>query len=90
MHLALVKDDGVTALAPHQGALRPLLRSFAGDPESDLFGRLRAAESTGRTLGDDGFLAAIERLTGRPQTEQARSKASNTAKPFMQPVADCE
>ncbi len=37
---------------------------LASDPEPDLFGRLRAAERFGRPLADDGFLAAIKRLTG--------------------------
>jgi hypothetical protein len=32
---------------------------------SHQFARLRAAESVGRPLGDDRFLARIERLTGR-------------------------
>jgi putative transposase len=31
----------------------------------DLFDRLRVAESIGRPLGDDRFLARIERLTAR-------------------------
>jgi REP-associated tyrosine transposase len=34
-------------------------------PEADLFDRLRSAESIGRPLGDDRFLARIERRTGR-------------------------
>jgi putative transposase len=38
---------------------------LASEPEADLFDRLRAAESIGRPLGNDRFLARIERLTGR-------------------------
>jgi putative transposase len=37
---------------------------LASEPEQDLFGHLRAAESTGRPLGDDRFLSRIERRTG--------------------------
>ena len=38
---------------------------LASEPEDDLFERLRAAESIGRPLGDDRFLARLERSTGR-------------------------
>ncbi|MDI3560267.1 MULTISPECIES: hypothetical protein [Bradyrhizobium] len=34
-------------------------------PEVGLFTQERAAESTGRPLGDDRFIARLERLTGR-------------------------
>jgi hypothetical protein len=53
-------------------------RTFFGDPDyalyrdllaancrADMLARLRAAESIGRPLGNDQFLAGIERLTGR-------------------------
>jgi putative transposase len=59
------KDDGVTALKP----VREIIPDFAGllasAPEQDLFDKLRAAESIGRPLGNDRFLARIERQTGR-------------------------
>jgi putative transposase len=53
------RDDGLTALAPVEDLLA------SGEQEADLFDRLRAAESIGRPLGDDRFLAGIERLTRR-------------------------
>jgi putative transposase len=59
------KSDGMTALKP----IRERFPSFADllddEPEADLFSRLRAAESIGRPLGDERFLARIERLTAR-------------------------
>jgi putative transposase len=59
------KDDGLTARQP----VRDIVADFAGflssAPEQDLFDSLRAAESIGRPLGNDRFLARIERLTGR-------------------------
>jgi putative transposase len=62
------KDDGVTARAP----VRTRFRHFADliatepDPEEALaFARLRAAESIGRPLGNDRFLARLEKLTKR-------------------------
>jgi putative transposase len=38
---------------------------LAREPEADLFESLRAAESIGRPLGDERFLARFERKTGR-------------------------
>jgi len=59
------KDDGLTAIKP----VRKIAADFAGlladAPEDDLFVRLRAAESIGRPLGSDRFLARLERQTGR-------------------------
>src|SRR5450631_3461108 len=60
------RDDGVTALAPVRDRFPGFADLIASEPEADLFARLRAAESIGRPLGDDRFLARIERLTGRP------------------------
>ena len=59
------KDDGVTALAPIRDRFPSVADLLASEPEADLFGALRAAESIGRPLGNDGFLARIERQTGR-------------------------
>jgi putative transposase len=59
------KDDGVTALAPVHDRFPNFADLLASEPEVDLFASLRAAESIGRPLGDDRFLARIERRTGR-------------------------
>src|SRR5229473_6582859 len=59
------KDDGLTALTPIKDRFPRFADLLASEPETDLFERLRAAESIGRPLGDDRFLARIERLTGR-------------------------
>jgi putative transposase len=60
------KDDGVTALAPIRDRFPHFADLLAGEPEADLFARLRAAESIGRPLGNERFLAGVERRTGRP------------------------
>jgi putative transposase len=60
------KDDGVTALAPIRKRFPHFADLLASEPEAEMFARLRAAESIGRPLGHDRFLAGIERLTGRP------------------------
>src|SRR6266852_145530 len=59
------KDDGITALAPIRARFPRFADLLASEPEADLFGRLRAAESVGRPLGDDRFLARLERRTRR-------------------------
>jgi len=59
------KDDGITALAPIRDRFPRFADLLAAEPEADLFVRLRAAETIGRPLGDDRFLARIERRTGR-------------------------
>jgi putative transposase len=59
------RDDGVTALAPIRHRFPDFADLLASEPETDLFASLRAAESVGRPLGDDRFLARLERRTGR-------------------------
>jgi len=59
------KDDGVTARKPVRDIIPDFAGLLASRPEQDLFDRLRAAESIGRPLGSERFVARIERLTGR-------------------------
>ena len=59
------KDDGITELAAIKKRFPDFADLLASEPETDLFDRLRAAESIGRPLGDDRFLARLERRTGR-------------------------
>ncbi|MBV9112309.1 MAG: transposase [Hyphomicrobiales bacterium] len=58
------RDDGITARAPVRRRFRRFADLLALEPEIDVYARLRAAESIGRPLGDDRFLARIECLTG--------------------------
>jgi putative transposase len=60
------KDDGVTALVPIRDRFPRFADLLEGAAEDETFARLRAAESIGRPLGGDGFIARLERLTGRP------------------------
>jgi len=59
------KEDGLTALAPIKERYPRFADLLASEPEAELFARLRAAESIGRPLGNDRFLARLERLTRR-------------------------
>jgi putative transposase len=59
------KDDGLTTLAPIKDRFPRFADLLTIEPEAELFAHLRAAESIGRPLGNDGFLARLERLTRR-------------------------
>ena len=59
------RDDGVTALHPIKDRFPHFADLLATDADPELFDRLRAAESIGRPLGSDRFLARLERRTGR-------------------------
>ena len=63
-HLA-GRDDGITALAPIRDRIPDFAAFLAGAEDGEAFARLRAAESIGRPLGDERFMARLERLTKR-------------------------
>src|SRR5947199_6506655 len=54
------RDDGLTALAPVRDRFPNFADLLAAEPEADLFGALRSAESIGRPLGDDRFMARMQ------------------------------
>ena len=59
------RDDGLTALQPIKDRFPRFADLLATETDPELFERLRAAESIGRPLGSDRFLARLERRTGR-------------------------
>jgi len=59
------RDDGLTALQPVKDRFPRFADLLATDAAPEMFARLRAAESIGRPLGSDRFLARLERTTGR-------------------------
>jgi len=59
------RDDGLTALQPIKDRFPRFADLLATEADPELFERLRAAESIGRPLGSDRFLARLERKTGR-------------------------
>jgi len=59
------REDGLTIRSPVIARFSPF-RDFLGQsPDPGALARLRAAESVGRPLGNDKFLARLERLAGR-------------------------
>ena len=59
------RDDGLTTLQPIKDRFPRFADLLATEADPELFERLRAAESIGRPLGSDRFLARLERRTGR-------------------------
>lgn len=61
------RDDGLTARAPVKEIFPDIAGLLAHAPEDEegMLTRLRAAESIGRPIGGDRFMARIEKLTGR-------------------------
>jgi putative transposase len=59
------RDDGLTALQPVKDRFPRFADLLATEAAPEAFERLRAAESIGRPLGSDRFLARLERRTGR-------------------------
>lgn len=59
------RDDGLTARAPIRDRFPRFADLLAEEPDAEMFAHLRAAESIGRPLGGDSFLARVERMTKR-------------------------
>jgi putative transposase len=80
-HLA-ARDDGVTTVAPVLSRFPDFAAFIDTDPDDDAFERLRRAESIGRLLGDDGFIARLEALTRRGlRPGKRRPKTASADKP---------
>ena len=63
-HLA-GRDDGLVRVAPLIERVRLFVDLIGLETDQIPFAALREAESTGRPLGSDDFVAELERLTGR-------------------------
>jgi putative transposase len=59
------KDDGPTSVAPVLERYPRFADLIGAEPDAAAVARLRRAETIGRPLGDEGFLAALEARTGR-------------------------
>lgn len=66
------RDDGVTALAPVRERFPDFAEFIATEADPGALARLRKAESIGRPLGDERFVAALEAETGRVLTPGKR------------------
>ena len=59
------RDDGITTLVSVLSRVPTFAQFIAAGPDEAAFERLRRAESIGRPLGDQGFVARLEKLTHR-------------------------
>jgi putative transposase len=78
------KGDGLTLLAPIRERFPEFGDLIDGEQEAGQFDRLRAAESIGRPIGDDTFLAMIERQTKRRLRPGKRGPKPKTSTDEMQ------
>ena len=58
-------EDGMTTVAPVLERYPRFADLIATGPDPEAFDRLRQAESIGRPLGGDAFIARLEALTNR-------------------------
>jgi len=68
-HLA-ERDDGLVRVSPLIARLGRITALVDTEPEASAVAALRAAESTGRPLGADDFVADLERRLGRKLRRQ--------------------
>lgn len=59
------RDDGLTTVAPVLERYPRFAEMIDNGPDEPAFARLRRAESIGRPVGDEGFIASLEARTGR-------------------------
>ena len=76
-HLA-GRKDGVTSLSPVLDRYPDFAAFIASDPDETAFERLRRAESIGRPLGSDGFIAKLEAQTLRILKPGKRGRKPST------------
>jgi putative transposase len=69
----------VTTLAPGLARYPDFAALIEAAPDEAAFERLRRAESIGRPLGDDGFIARLEALTRRTLRPGRRGPKSSQA-----------
>jgi putative transposase len=74
------RDDKVTSLSPVLDRFPRFADLLEAGPEPELFERLRQAESIGRPLGDDRFMARLEGLTRRILKPAKRGPKSRRGK----------
>jgi putative transposase len=74
-----IEEDALTAVGRVRAIWPDLEAMLAEKPDKEAFDRLRMAESIGRPLGNDDFMAAIEEKTGRNLTPGKRGPKPKVA-----------
>jgi putative transposase len=65
VHSHLGAEDGITTTAPVRSRYPDFAAVLAAGEDDEMSMRLRRAESVGRPIGDERFLAQLERASGR-------------------------
>ena len=85
---AAARDDGLVSVAPLLERVAHATDLIGIAPDAAAIVRLRAAEASGRPLGDDDFIATLERHLGRSLRPRKRGRkpacASRAAPPEME------
>ena len=81
VHAMLGSEDGVTTVAPVLDRYPRFADLIATGPDPEAFDRLRHAESIGRPLGDDAFIAKLEALSNRSLKPAKRGPKPNKKMP---------
>lgn len=76
VHPGRVADDGLTAKGPALSRYPDFAGLIAAGEDEAMSQRLRRAESVGRPLGADAFLARLERESGQALKPAKRRPAS--------------
>jgi putative transposase len=72
------EDDGLAVMRPVLDRAPDFAALIAGDADDPAFGALRAAETTGRPLGNRDFVAGLERILDRPIARRAPGAGAQT------------
>ena len=80
------KDDGLVTVKPVRDRIGDFTGFIADQNEDATFTALRAAEQTGRPVGNKDFIAGLERMLGRPIARRApgrRPRAQSIEQPTL-------
>jgi putative transposase len=80
------REDGITAIGPIGDRFPDFARFIADDPDPEALARLRRAESIGRPVGDDAFLARLEAATHRRLKPGKRGPKARDIDSSQQPM----
>lgn len=73
-----IAGDGLTATAPILARFPRFAELLAAGEDADLSQRLRRAETIGRPVGDDQFIASLEKVSGRSLRPAKRGPVPRT------------
>ena len=73
------EDDALVEVAPVLSRVDPFADLIRSGADNATFEAIRAAETTGRPLGNAEFIAGLERILGRPIAKRAPGRKPKVA-----------